>query len=85
MDVYYHVKFQLCITSGSKVSRGVQNCNTPRNSMWSDPRNRFKALDNFMAVRYNQSLISFNKVIAKFSKIFGSRESLCPPNFFSYH
>ena len=26
MDVYYHVKFQPCITSGSKVSRGVQNC-----------------------------------------------------------
>ena len=28
MDVYYHVKFHLCITSGSKVSRGVQNCTT---------------------------------------------------------
>ena len=26
MDVYYHVKFQLCITSGSKVNRAVQNC-----------------------------------------------------------
>ena len=26
MDVNYHVKFQPCITSGSKVSRGVQNC-----------------------------------------------------------
>ena len=26
MDVYYHLKFQLCITSGSKVSRSVQNC-----------------------------------------------------------
>ena len=24
MDVYYHVQFQLCITSGSKVSRGAQ-------------------------------------------------------------
>ena len=29
MDVYYHVKFQLCIISGSKVSRGVQNCTPP--------------------------------------------------------
>ena len=29
MDVYYHVEFQLCITSGSKVSRGVQNCTHP--------------------------------------------------------
>ena len=31
MDVYNHVKFQLCITSGSKVSRGVQNCTPPLN------------------------------------------------------
>ena len=37
MDVYYHVKFQLCITSGSKVNRGVQNCTTHRNRMCSDP------------------------------------------------
>ena len=37
MDVYYHVKFQPCITSGSKVSRGVQNCTHPRNRMCSDP------------------------------------------------
>ena len=29
MDVYDHVKFQLCIISGSKVSRGVQNCTPP--------------------------------------------------------
>ena len=36
MDVYYHVEFQLCITSGSKVSRGVQNCTSPRNRMCSD-------------------------------------------------
>ena len=34
---YYYVKFKLHITSGSKASRGVQNC-TPnsRNSMCSD-------------------------------------------------
>ena len=25
MNVYYHVKFKLCITSGSNVYRGVQN------------------------------------------------------------
>ena len=29
MDVYYHVKFQLCIISGSKVRVGVQNCTPP--------------------------------------------------------
>ena len=29
MGVYYHVKFQLCITRGSKVGRGVQNCTHP--------------------------------------------------------
>ena len=37
MDVYYRVNFQLCITSGSKVSRGVQNCTPIRNRMYSDP------------------------------------------------
>ena len=26
MDVYYYVQSQLCITSGSKDSRGVQSC-----------------------------------------------------------
>ena len=29
MDVYYRVKFQLCITSGSKVSRGVKKLHPP--------------------------------------------------------
>ena len=29
MDIYYHVKFQLCITSGSRVSMDVQNCSPP--------------------------------------------------------
>ena len=47
MDVYYHVKFQLCITSGSKVSRGVHICThtPPQNRMCSDspPRNRVKS------------------------------------------
>ena len=37
MDVYYHVKLQLCITSGSKVSRSVQNCTHTQNRMCSEP------------------------------------------------
>ena len=36
MDVYYHVKFQLCITSVSKVSR-VCKIAPLRNRMCSDP------------------------------------------------
>ena len=38
MDVYYHVEFQLCITSGSKVSRGVQNCTPPGIGCVQTPR-----------------------------------------------
>ena len=36
MNVYYHEKFELCIISGSKVSRGVQTCTHPRHNMFSD-------------------------------------------------
>ena len=41
MYVYYNVKFQLCMTSGSKVSRGVQNCTLP--DVFRPPLNRVKA------------------------------------------
>ena len=47
MDVYYHVKFQLCIIIGSKVSRDGQNYTPPRNRMCSDPpRNRVNKLNS---------------------------------------
>ena len=45
MDVYYHVKFQLCITSGSKVSKGVQICPPPGIGCGQTPRNRVKLLE----------------------------------------
>ena len=41
MDVYYHVKSQFCITSGSKVSQGVQICNSQEEDVVRPPpRNR---------------------------------------------
>ena len=54
MGVYYHVKFQLCITSGSKISRGVQNCtHTPECDLIRAPLKRFKYLC------FDKSLSSF--------------------------
>ena len=47
MDVYYHVKFQLCITSSSKVSRGVQNCTHPGIECVQTPWNRAKCHLNY--------------------------------------
>ena len=47
MDVYYNVKFQLYITSGSKVSRGVQICTPPGiGCVQTTPRNRVKLFSN---------------------------------------
>ena len=57
MAVYYHVKFQLYITSGSKVSRGVQNCTPPRNRMCSDPPGIGLTFDQFLGTNF-QALIN---------------------------
>ena len=73
MDVYYHVKFQLFITSGSKVSRGVQNCkHIPEQIVFNPPVNRVKILGNVLKKRpkkfKNEHLIPYKAGLNFFSK-----------------
>ena len=65
MDVYYYLQFQLCITSGSKISRGVQNCTppgigcvqTPRNSVNRDQTRASKVLLRKRAINFEVDVL----------------------------